>query len=213
MADQDIAVEASLKGGLGSAKAVDDGVVPVIDLTSENVAQQLYKAATEVGFFSITGHGIPQSLIDQAFAESQNFFEQPLEDKRTQSPGDMSINCGFEHYAQVRPSTGVADQKESLQVTARAGSMDGRWPSPKFESAANQLLEASHALANKLLDWLQPLAVPQVKEQGVLSKSHTLWSREGQCTLRFLHYPPQDKETTAKLLQEGYWRAGPHTGA
>jgi isopenicillin N synthase-like dioxygenase len=215
MADQDIAIEASLKTtGLGSALAKDDGVVPLIDLSSgdsDHIAQQLFQAATQVGFFSITGHGIPQTLIDQAFNESQTFFEQPLEVKRQQSPCDMSINCGFEHYAQVRPSTGVADQKESLQVTAREGAMDARWPSPHFESAAKQLLEASHALANRLLELLQPLAVPQV-QPGTLSKSHTLWSPEGQCTLRFLHYPAQDPETTSKLLQEGYWRAGPHTG-
>lgn len=213
-ADQDIAVEASLKTtGLGSALAKDDGVVPVIDLskgTEKDIVDQLWKAATQVGFFSLTGHGIPQTLIDKAFEESQLFFEQPVEDKKKQSPLDMSINCGFEYYAQVRPSTGVADQKESLQVTAREGSMDGRWPSDHFESAAKELLNASHALANKILDMLQPLAVPHV-EPKTLSTSHNLWSPGGQCTLRFLHYPPQDKETTQSLLKEGYWRAGPHT--
>jgi isopenicillin N synthase-like dioxygenase len=82
MADQDIAIEASLKTtGLGSALAKDDGVVPLIDLSSgdsDHIAQQLFQAATQVGFFSITGHGIPQTLIDQAFNESQTFFEQPL---------------------------------------------------------------------------------------------------------------------------------------
>ena len=44
-----------------------------------------------------------------------------------------------------------------------------------------------------------------------MAKSHTLWSDDGQCTLRFLHYPAMPAETTEKLLQEGYWRAGPHT--
>ncbi|KAL3939408.1 MAG: hypothetical protein SGARI_001383, partial [Bacillariaceae sp.] len=211
MASEDIAVEASLKtSGLGSAEATDDGVVPVIDLSASDAAQQLWKAATEVGFFSIINHGIAQSLIDGAFQESQDFFEQPLEDKKTQSPGDMSVNCGFEHFSQVRPSTGVADQKESLQITAREGSMNGRWPSDRFEKSATSLLAASHELANKLLDLLEPQAVPQVKS-GTLSKSHNLWSPEGQCTLRFLHYTAQEKETTRALLKEGYWRAGPHT--
>jgi isopenicillin N synthase-like dioxygenase len=213
-ADQDIKLEESLKiTGLGSALARDDGIVPVIDLsvgTEQEIVDQLWQAATQVGFFSLTGHGIPQTLIDKAFDESQRFFDQPLQDKTNQSPLDMSINCGFEYYAQVRPSTGVADQKESLQITARENAMDGRWPSDHMESAATQLLNASHALANKLLDMLQPLAVPHAAPQ-TLSKSHTLWNPDGQCTLRFLHYPPQDEETTAKLLQEGYWRAGPHT--
>jgi isopenicillin N synthase-like dioxygenase len=208
-ADQDIKLEESLKiTGLGSALAKDDGVVPVIDLSSgteQEIVDQLWQAATQVGFFSLTGHGIPSGLIDKAFEESQHFFQQSLQVKTEQSPLDMSINCGFEYYAQVRPSTGVADQKESLQITARQHAMDGRWPSDNMESAATQLLQASHALANKLLDMLQPLAVPHVPTQ-TLSKSHTLWSPDGQCTLRFLHYPPQDQETTTKLLKEGYWR-------
>jgi isopenicillin N synthase-like dioxygenase len=220
-ANQDIQLEESLNTtGLGSALARDDGVVPVIDLsidnnngrTEQDIVNQLWQAATQVGFFSVTGHGIPATLIDQAFEESQQFFAQPLADKTKQSPFDPSINCGFEYYAQVRPSTGVADQKESLQVTAREHAMDGRWPSQTLESAAKQLLQASHALANRLLDMLQPLAVPHLADPHTLSQSHTLWSPDGQCTLRFLHYPPQDQQTTKKLLsQEGYWRAGPHT--
>lgn len=223
-ANQDIAVEASLKTtGLGSADAKDDNIVPVIDLSNpnmEDVQKQLWDAATNVGFFSVIGHGIDQRKIDTAFEESANFFQQPLEDKKLQSPVDMSINCGFEYFAQVRPSTGVADQKESLQVTAREGGMDGRWPNPNFQQAATTLLEDSHRLANRILDLLQPLAVPAQASSSsaddydphLISKSHTLWAPDGQCTLRFLHYPPMDSTTTAKLLQDGYWRAGPHTG-
>jgi len=97
-ADQDIAVEASLKTtGLGSAAVFDDGVVPTIDLSASDksqVAEQLWQAATKVGFFSVVGHGIPQSVIDDAFGASENFFAQPLEDKKTQSPGDMKSNAG-----------------------------------------------------------------------------------------------------------------------
>jgi tRNA(Arg) A34 adenosine deaminase TadA len=221
-ANQDIAVEASLKtSGLGSADAKDDNIVPVIDLSNpniEDVQQQLWDAATNVGFFSVIGHGIDLRKIDAAFEESANFFQQPLEEKTTQSPLDMKNNCGFEYFSQVRPSTGVADQKESLQVTAREGGMDGRWPNPTFQNAATTLLEDSHQLANRILELLQPLAVPPNAESAdthdphLISKSHTLWAPDGQCTLRFLHYPPMDNDTTTKLLADGYWRAGPHTG-
>ena len=140
-------MEASFKEtGLGSAAVRHDGVVPTIDLRDADAAQQLWKAATEVGFFSVIGHGIPQSLIDDAFASSAGFFEQPLTVKQTQAPGDMKNNVGFEHFAQVRPSTGVADQKESFQVTARKGVMDGRWPSNDFRGTALDLMNAAHKL-------------------------------------------------------------------
>ena len=100
-ADQDIAVEASLKTtGLGSAVVVDDGVVPTIDLRSDKAAEELWKAATQVGFFSVIGHGIPQSTIDEAFGASADFFAQPLEEKKKQSPGDMKNNAGFEYFDQ-----------------------------------------------------------------------------------------------------------------
>jgi isopenicillin N synthase-like dioxygenase len=104
----------------------------------------------------------------------------------------------------------VADQKESLQVTARAGVMEGRWPSPDFERKAQALLTAANTLAGQILDLLEPRAVP-TNAAGTISKSHTLWADDGQCTLRFLHYPPVAPETTKQLLADGYWRAGPHT--
>lgn len=147
-AAQDIAMEASLKTtGLGSAAVKNDGAVPVIDMSAPRnvVAQQLWEAATQVGFFTVIHHGILNSLIDDAFASSAGFFGQALEDKKKQAPGDMKNNAGFEHFAQVRPSTGVADQKESFQVTARKGVMEGRWPT-SLRGTAEELMEAAHKL-------------------------------------------------------------------
>ena len=214
-AEQDIAVESSLlTSGLGSAAVIDDGVVPVIDLsigTPAEVAQNLWEAATQVGFFTIVGHGIDASVIDNAFGASQTFFVQSVADKKQQSPLDMSINCGYEHFSQIRPSTGVADQKESIQITARAGCMDGHWPDAEFRNATEALLNAAHKLACCLLDLLEPMATPQVPP-GTLLKSHTLWQDDGQCMLRLLHYPELEAKDTEELLKQGHWRAGPHTG-
>ena len=211
---QDIAVEASLQEtGLGhAAVVVDDGRgVPIIDLRDPNAADQLWKAATEIGFFIVTGHDIDPALIDAAFAGSQQFFAQSIEDKQSQSPLDMSVNCGFESFAQIRPSTGVPDQKESLQITARKSCMDGRWPSREFETVAQLLLKAAHALANRLCTILEPRAVPRAIP-GTLEQSHEpLWGPEGQCTLRFLHYPGLPPGRAEQLLSDNpnYWRAGP----
>lgn len=215
-ADQeDIGVERSLlETGLGSAPAVDDGTVPIVDFSSgteEEIAQRLWDAATSVGFFIVTGHGIPQATIDDAFKASSNFFSQSVETKQQQSPFEASLNSGYEFMTQVRPSTRLADQKESLQITAREGSMEGRWPDYDFRAKTLALMEGAHSLASKILDLLEPKAVPHIKEKGTVSKSHTLWSEDGQCTLRLLHYPPTPKENIAKLRESGYWRAGAHT--
>lgn len=212
---EDIEVERSLlTTGLGSAPAVDDGLVPIIDLSvgdDVEVAQKLWDAATTVGFFTVIGHGIPQGMIDDAFQASSKFFSQPVEIKKQLSPFEASLNSGYEYMSQVRPSTGLADQKESLQITARKGSMDDRWPDYIFKSKVSSLMNAAHDLANRILDLLEPYAVPHVPEKHTLSNSHTLWAEDGQCTLRLLHYPPAPKDDIVKLREAGFWRAGAHT--
>jgi isopenicillin N synthase-like dioxygenase len=200
---------------LASAPAVDDGTVPVIDLSSgldEEIAQQLWDAATSVGFFTVTGHGVLQATIDSAFDASETFFSQSVEEKQDQSPFAAPLNSGYEFMSQVRPSTGLADQKESLQITARTGCMDGQWPAGvDFQPKTSALMEAAQEVAGRILSYLEPKAIPDMKEPGTLAKSHTLWADDGQCTLRLLHYPPVPEDDIVKLCEAGYWRAGAHT--
>ena len=41
------------------------------------VPRAIAQACEEVGFFKIRGHGLPQTLIDTAFATASDFFGQP----------------------------------------------------------------------------------------------------------------------------------------
>jgi tRNA(Arg) A34 adenosine deaminase TadA len=177
-ANADIETERSLfSSGIGAAPAATDYAVPVIDIskgTDEEISQQLWDAANTVGFFTLTGHGIPRELIDSAFEASAGFFSLPEEAKKEASPFAPQLNAGYEYMSQVRPSTGTADQKESLQLTARSGVMDNRWPStpPNFRYVAENLLDESHKLACRLLDLMEAKACPDLKP-GTLAKSHT----------------------------------------
>ena len=211
MLNDDIAVERSLRDS--AAQTARSGSVPVIDMSLDDVtvAQQMWDAATTVGFFSVVNHGVSKTTIDSAFASSSALFARELDDKRQEMPFAAHLNSGYEFMSQVRPSTGTADQKESLQITARTGCMDGRWPTTPvaLEPVARSLLDASHALASRILSLLEPRACPSVKP-GTLAGSHRLWSDDGQCTLRLLHYPPTappDDQPTGPPL----WRAGAHT--
>ena len=65
--------------------------VPVIDfagmLTGDpaakaDVAANLRDACSNVGFFYIRNHGIPQALMDRMFAQSERFFRIPAADKK-----------------------------------------------------------------------------------------------------------------------------------
>jgi isopenicillin N synthase-like dioxygenase len=72
----------------------DAAEIPVLDLAPylsghsaarERLARQLCHALENIGFYFIKGHGVPQSLIDAAFAATARFHAQPL---------DRKMSCG-----------------------------------------------------------------------------------------------------------------------
>lgn len=211
----EVALERSLKSSGVGAKAATGYGVPVIDLRHPDgdaaVTAALWDAATSVGFFTVVNHGIDLDLIDAQFAAAEAFFAQPLATKEAQSPYARERNSGFEHMKQVRPSTGLADVKESIQVTAAKNAMDGRWPAhpPGFEPQSRAFVDAAHALGRRVLTLLEPRACP-ANAPGTLAAAHTLWGDQGQCTLRMLHYPAMTR-AQIDALPPGSWRAGAHT--
>ena len=224
--NEDIDTERNLfASGLGSEPARRDEnavKVPIIDISKDRdetiVADELFQAATTVGFFTVINHGISSQLIQETFSVSAEFFSQTPETKTKQSPFDKRLNSGYEYYSQLRPSTGTYDQKESMQITARQGCMEERWPTypSNFQAITKELLHESNELAKYILRLLQRKACPHLSEDGLIANSHTLWEDDGQCTLRLLHYPPMEKEELAKLTTPDvdgkiHWRAGPHT--
>lgn len=207
----EVNLERGLKiSGLGSAIA-SEGRVPVIDLsqTLEAYSDAIWEAATQVGFFTVINHGVPEHMISAGLEASKLFFAQPRDVKEAACPFAREANSGYEFMTQVRPSTNTPDQKESLQITARSGAMENRWPHEPagFETIARQLMDAAHVLAGRILNCLQSRASPKLSP-GTLVQSHRLWAEDGQCTLRVLHYPPVEDLSNVPV---GYWRAGPHT--
>lgn len=96
--------------------------VRCIDLSNfeerkSEIADRLWEAAVEIGFFQVSHHGIPLAEIRQAFSMTEAFFALPDEVKG-QYP--LARNAGWESKAQVRPSTKTPDQKESYQITRSA---------------------------------------------------------------------------------------------
>ena len=90
------------------------------------IADQLWDASVEVGFFQLVNHGIALEAVRGAFDEAERFFALP-ESVKSRYPLQKALNAGWESRAQVRPSTGTPDQKESYQITRPH--MDGLWPS------------------------------------------------------------------------------------
>src|ERR1044072_3027025 len=80
----------SLAPSLPPVRADAPEEIPVLDLAPYLAGEpgalhrrgaELRGAFEEIGFSFIVGHGVPQSLVDSAFAEAARFHAQPLEQK------------------------------------------------------------------------------------------------------------------------------------
>ena len=195
-------------GGIGKTKHRE---VPVIDLADferrkAEIADELWTASTEMGFFQLKNHGIPQAQIDEGFLMTERFFNLPFESK-AKMPLLKGTNAGWEFQSQVRPSTGTADRKESHQITITR--MKGLWPSgdelPGFKACMLALERANWAVGMKVLSCF---ALKLGFAPDFFTECHDPLSPEYQSTLRLLHYLPM---TDAKPEDFKAWRAGAHT--
>ena len=192
-------------------KSTDD--VPIIDLSGtfeEGPARQaaataIRNACENTGFFYVSHHGIDQSVIDAAFAESKRFFEQPEDWKASLSkkPGTN----GYEPVeTQALDNESPADWKESYNFSAgaRPGSMDhvpNIWPEnfPGFEDRLHTYHNAVRALGLHISRLISlSLGMPFHHFDPTFDSQ--------KAALRLLKYPPQPD--SAKFNQLG---AGAHT--
>lgn len=195
-------------GGVGETI---DREVPQIDMSNfatrkAEITEQLWSAATEIGFFQLTNHGIPQTLVDEAFALSAEFFDLSPEEKSAY-PLRPGTNSGWEYKAQVRPSTGTADNKESYQITLPR--MKDLWPVsgqvPQFKPVMMAFERHNWALAMKVLScFADKLGFPT----EFFTDGHNPESPQYQSTLRLIHYLGMED---AKPEDFKFWRAGAHT--
>lgn len=196
-------------GGLGVERT--DRTIPRIDLTDferrrTEITEELWTAATEVGFFQLVNHPIPQEDVDKAFEWAAKFFELPREAKEA-LPLDKPKNAGWEYSSQVRPSVGTPDQKESYQITRPH--MAPFWPDeealPGFKDFMLDFESKCWALA---MDVLSCFGEKLGFERDFFAKAHDPSSEEYQSTLRMIHYYALPEELRE---QPGMWRAGAHT--
>ena len=65
------------------------------DQGRQAVPRAIAQACEEVGFFKICGHGLPQTLIDTAFATASDFFGQPQAIKDLSRPPKSASARGY----------------------------------------------------------------------------------------------------------------------
>ncbi|MGE3245632.1 MAG: isopenicillin N synthase family dioxygenase [Beijerinckiaceae bacterium] len=195
-------------GDAGRDKARDIRRIDLADFANRKaeIAGELWAASTESGFFQLVNHGIPQSEVDLAFEMSEKFFALP-EQVKAQYPMLGGTNSGWEFMAQVRPSTGTADRKESYQITLPR--MAALWPTEQELAGFKQRM-----LDFERMNWelgmrvLSCFAMKLGFDEDFFTERHDPSSPEYQSTLRLLHYLPM---LDAKPDDFKLWRAGAHT--
>jgi isopenicillin N synthase-like dioxygenase len=160
----------------------------------ETVARDVKAALGSWGAFELVDHGVPDKIIDGAFAAAANFFKLPLE-TRMQIKIDKH-NRGYVPMQQTVYPGNLPDLKESFNVGTPLPADDpdvkagkplhavNRWPDlPAFQAAVEGYFNSVMALGDRLLG---PLALCLDLAPAELRACY----RKPIAFMRLFHYPP-----------------------
>jgi isopenicillin N synthase-like dioxygenase len=186
--------------------------IPVLDIAPlrdgkpgalERLGEELRQAFTEVGFYFVRGHGIPEALLEDTFAAAERFHAQPLEAKLAMRINEHNIGYMPMRGATTRhnligdkpalPNANEAvffkrelpedhpDRKAGLRF--RGANM---WPDlPGFRDQILKTCAAFEGLGLTLL----PL---YARALGKPADFFAPFFRDAMYTLRMSHYPEQE---------------------
>ncbi|CAL5228586.1 g11746 [Coccomyxa viridis] len=189
---------------------------PIVDLANfeerkEEIKNELMKAATTVGFFYITNHGIPQDLIDRAFAINARYFDQPSEVKAKYPSVDWGAVklLGYE-VNRMHEGDGLLHES-CIQKFPVHTEMEKIWPTeedvPDFKKVTMEFMEALPPVVDRLMS-LFALAIgfPEDFFKTITDVSTT----ENNSFLQYHKYPSLEG-TERKDWKEGVNRITAHT--
>src|SRR4051812_46878204 len=200
--------------------------IPIIDFgpyfagapgALDRVAAEARHACENIGFFYALGHGVPEKVIDRAFAASRRFHALPLGQKlplklNENNIGYLPINASVQGASTVHRAT-KPNQNESFFISHDRGPehpdvlagkpLRGRnqWPSalPGIRADMMAYFGALGAMCDRMLP---PFAVAL----GLPADFFALFfADEAHAVVRFLHYPPQD------TIEDNTFGQAPHT--
>jgi len=153
------------------------GAIPLIDVaghldgdasSSRKAATQLRWAFENIGFYYLSGHGVPQSLIDRTYEEAARFHAQPMARKLALKVNEHNI--GYLPISNAASPQAVAQGRKPSQNEAyflrRERALDdpavianqrfhglNQWPDdlPGFRATTLEYMRALEALCRRLV--------------------------------------------------------------
>ncbi len=204
--------------------------IPVIDFAAvfagepgalPALAPAVRQACEHVGFFYAAGHGVPDRVIERAFAASRVFHALPLDEKlklrlNDNNIGYLPINASVQGASTVHKAT-RPNQNESFFLSHDRGAdhpdviagtpLRGRnqWPPetiPGMADMRRDMMAYFQALGAMCDRMLPAFAVALDMPADCFAP---FFAGEAHANLRFLHYPPQERG------EDNLFGQAPHT--
>ena len=163
-------------------------------------ADALKVALRDVGFFALTGHGLSDALIDEAYDLMKALFQLPLPQKQAYEKPDWHGQRGYVSFGKEHAKdSSTPDLKEFWHVGsdhARDDVYENIWPKelPQFKPVMTELFQSLEATGLKLLEACA-LALGESAEEFVGLGTG------GNSILRLIHYPPLQKDRPKQSLR------------
>jgi isopenicillin N synthase-like dioxygenase len=103
------------------AVSASEDIVPIIDISGFfngsvaerlEIADKIGQACQDIGFFVIKGHNVPQTIIDDAWGSTQDFFDLDLEFKLPYDLDQHVYPFGYTKFGGEVLSTGKSAEKQ-----------------------------------------------------------------------------------------------------
>lgn len=100
-------------------------IIPVVDFASwssdqsqrQRVAQDIVAACKQVGFVYIVNHSLPETLLEDAFCWSRQFFDLPETEKRkAPHPEGWAVHRGYSWPGLEKVSQAMSEQNDQERV-------------------------------------------------------------------------------------------------
>lgn len=196
-------------------QSLPEPVLPVIDLRpyfegtdKHAVARDIHAACTGTGFFYLTGHGIPEALIEDVFDLMRTYFALPEEEKlKVDARHSPAFRGYFPLHGERLDPAFLPDLKEGFDMgrhvpEVHIGVEEG-WPNhapnrfpadpSDFQARAQAYYDRMNGLGQSLMRiFALSLDLPETWFDESVDHPFSI--------LRMLHYPPQPVTATTDAM-------------